>query len=105
MPEQSPRAHTCAAGSKAGQSLTRLLLQNGLWWLPSSERSRQAWRSILLLLALAGTLAGLEGRVIFRAFGQYIPLHPPWSYLAVTAALAIAAAVFVMHQAGGLSRS
>ena len=105
MPEQCPWVHTCAAGLKAGPSLTRLLLQSGLWWLPGSERSRQAWRSILLLLALAGTLAGLEGRVIFRAFGQYIPLHPPWSYLAVTAALAIAAVVFVMHQAGGLTRS
>lgn len=86
----------------SGPLLFLTVLPSGLWWLPGSERSQQAWRSILLLLALASTLAGLEGRVIFRAFGQYIPLHPPWSYLAVTAALAIAAAVFVVHQAGML---
>ena len=55
-----------------------------------------------MLVSLAGTLAGLEGRVIFRAFGQYIPLHPPWSYLAVTAALFGTAALAVLHLAGTL---
>lgn len=41
-----------------------------------------------------------QGRVIFRAFGQYIQLPPPWSYIVVTAALYGAAALGVLHAAG-----
>ncbi len=44
--------------------------------------------------------ARAQGRVIFRAFGQYIQLPPPWSYLVVTAALYGAAALAVLHAAG-----
>ena len=47
-------------------------------------------------------LGGLEGRVVFPAFGQYIQLHPPWSYLAVTVALYGAATLAMVHLSGGL---
>jgi hypothetical protein len=55
---------------------------------------------VLLLLSLAAALAGFEGRVVFRAFGQYIQLQPPWNYIAVTCALYGAAALVVLHLAG-----
>ena len=59
-------------------------------------------RKAVLLGAVLAALGSLEGRVIFRAFGQYIMLHPPWSYLVVTIALYGSAALLAMHFAGGL---
>lgn len=56
----------------------------------------------MLLGAVLAALGSLEGRIIFRAFGQYIMLHPPWSYLVVTIALYGSAALLAMHFAGGL---
>ena len=61
---------------------------------------RNAVRKLLLLVALAAALGGLEGRVIFRAFGQYIWLQPPWSYVLVTLALYGSAALGILHFAG-----
>lgn len=75
-------------------------LQDGLWWLPLDGEHRNAVRKLLLLVALGGTLGGLEGRVIFRAFGQYIWLHPPWSYIVVSLALYGTASLALMHFAG-----
>ena len=76
------------------------LVQEGLWWLPLSGQQREAVRKAVLLAAVLAALGGLEGRVIFRAFGQYIMLHPPWSYLVVTVALYGSAALLAMHFAG-----
>lgn len=42
----------------------------------------------------------MQGRLIFRAFGQYIQLPPPWNYVVVTGALYGAAALGVLHAAG-----
>jgi len=76
------------------------LVQEGLWWMPLDAEHTDALRKMLLLAALGPTLGGLEGRVIFRAFGQYISLHPPWSYIVVTAALYGSAALVIMYCAG-----
>lgn len=38
--------------------------------------------------------------MIFRAFGQYIQLPPPWNYIVVTGALYGAAALGALHAAG-----
>jgi hypothetical protein len=57
-------------------------------------------RAVLLVPAVGALLAGLEGRVIFRAFGQYLRLSPPWSYLAITVALYGLALLAVLHVAG-----
>ena len=89
----------CAAGTEFDELC---LLQEGLWWLPLSGRQREAVRKAVLLGAVLAALGALEGRVIFRAFGQYIMLHPPWSYLVVTVALYGSAALLAMHFAGGL---
>jgi hypothetical protein len=75
-------------------------MQDGLWWLPIRGPWKDVLRKVVLLLALAATLAGFEGRVVFRAFGQYIQLHPPWNYIAVTCALYGGAALVVLHLAG-----
>lgn len=57
-------------------------------------------RALLAVPALACLLAGLEGRVVFAAFGQYLRLQPPWSYLAVTVALYGVALLAFLHYAG-----
>jgi hypothetical protein len=56
------------------------------------------------MLALGALIAGLEGRVVFRSFEQYINLHPPWSYIIITAGLYGGAAVVVLHFMGVLGR-
>lgn len=76
------------------------MMQDGLWWLPLGARQREAVRKVVLLGSVLAALGGLEGRVIFRAFGQYIMLHPPWSYLVVTVALYGSAALLAMYFAG-----
>ena len=62
-----------------------------------------AFRRLLCLIALAGGLAGLEGRLIFPAFGQYIRLPPPWNFAAVTIALYGCTALAAMHMTGPIS--
>lgn len=55
---------------------------------------------MLVVPALASLLAGLEGRIIFHAFGEYLRLQPPWSYVAVTVALYGVGLLFFLHYAG-----
>eukprot|EP00983_Pelagomonas_calceolata_P120913 1160748-Pelagomonas_calceolata.AAC.10 len=52
------------------------------------------------VLALFTTLLGLEGRVIFYCFGQYIKLSAPWNWVAVTVALYGSAVVGLAHYFG-----
>lgn len=54
------------------------------------------------IVALCGALIGLEGRVIFFAFRQYIKLQPPWDWISVTVALFGFAAVCLAHMLGAL---
>ena len=79
---------------------THLILQEGLWWLPGGPKRRNRIRQVLLLGALATAIIALQGRVIFPAFGQYIQLHPPWNYAAVTVTLFGFAALAVLYLAG-----
>ena len=72
----------------------------GMWWLSARKARRDGVRAVLLVPAVGALLAGLEGRVIFRAFGQYLRLSPPWSYLAITVALYGTALLVVLHVAG-----
>ena len=55
---------------------------------------------LVALVALAAVVMGIEGRVVFHAFQQYIILHPPWSYIIITAAMYGAAAMVVLHVTG-----
>lgn len=45
-----------------------------------------------------------QGRLVFPAFGEYIRLHPPFNYIAVTAALYGVAFLVFLHVAGGAAR-
>lgn len=49
-------------------------------------------------LTAASVLA--QGRLVFPAFGEYIRLHPPFNYIAVTAALYGVAFLVFLHVAG-----
>lgn len=75
----------------------------GLWWLPGSPRIAGLLRTALLIASLAVALVGFEGRVVFFAFRQYIQLHPPWDWIAVTAALLGLGAAALAYQVGRCS--
>jgi len=79
--------------------------EEGLWWLGSSPDAQGVLRKGLALLALAVAVAGVEGRVVFRIFEQYVTIYPPWSYIVITAAMYGAAAVVVLHVTGVLGSS
>jgi hypothetical protein len=76
------------------------LIPRGLWWLPGPPRLVLLLRLFLLASALLAFMVGFEGRVVFYAFRQYIKLHPPWDWLAVTAALLGLGAAALAHQGG-----
>jgi hypothetical protein len=76
-------------------------IKDGLWWLGTSAAA-DALRSLFVLLALGGFLAGIEGRIIFHSFGQYIRLAEPWSYIAITLALYSVGALGLLYVSGAL---
>ncbi|KAA6419880.1 MAG: hypothetical protein FRX49_10243, partial [Trebouxia sp. A1-2] len=78
-------------------------LQGGLWWLTSDAGHHKAAFRLVRVLALAGSLIGLEGRVVLPAFGHYLGLHYPWNYMAISAALFGAGSLMLLHLEGVLS--
>uniref|UniRef100_A0A7S3R236 Uncharacterized protein n=1 Tax=Dunaliella tertiolecta TaxID=3047 RepID=A0A7S3R236_DUNTE len=76
------------------------LMPQGLWWLPGGPKTVRRLRAVIVVLALFTTLLGLEGRVIFYCFGQYIKLSAPWNWVAVTVALYGSAVVGLAHYFG-----
>ena len=77
--------------------------KDGMWWL-GSGKSVDALRRLLLLISLGTFLAGLEGRIIFYGFGQYIRLTAPWSYIAVTITVYGLASLVLLHFSGALGQ-
>lgn len=75
-------------------------LRNGLWWAGLDEDTELITRFGLGVLGVVGLVLGVEGRVIFFAFGHYIKLPPGWDWLFVTAALAGLAVLVYGHMAG-----
>ena len=73
----------------------------GLWFLGRSGAA-DALRSVFVLVSLAGFLAGVEGRIVFHSFGQYIRLAAPYSYIAITLALYGVAALGLLYISGAL---
>ncbi len=74
-------------------------LPKGLWWLGGSGAA-SACKRVLVLVGLAGVLAGFEGRIVFHSFGQYIKIAPPYSYIAITLALYGMASIVLLHVSG-----
>ena len=68
-----------------------------------NPRMRGVVQRTMLLICLAAALAGLEGRVLLPAFGQFLGLHPPWSFVLVSVALYGGASLVLLHFAGRLS--
>ena len=58
-----------------------------LWWSGLSVEGAFAARILMANAALIGLVLGLEGRVLFRSFSQYIHLPAPWNYITITLAL------------------
>ncbi len=74
-------------------------MPKGLWWLGDSAAS-SAVKRLLVLVSLAGVLAGVEGRIVFHSFGQYIKIAPPFSYIAITLAMYGMASIVLLHVSG-----
>lgn len=79
--------------------ITIVLLPQGSWWLGRSA-SADAVRVFTGLVALAAAIAGIEGRIIFHSFGQYIRLAAPWNYVAITIGLYGVGTLLVLHFTG-----
>lgn len=73
------------------------LVPRALWWLP---RSARAARIGVAVLAFVVAVAALEQRVVLVAFGAYVKLPAPWSWLVVTAGLYLGAALAAAYFAG-----
>jgi hypothetical protein len=82
-----------------GPLLAMSAIPNGLWWLGSSAASDTVAK-LMVLVSFAGVLAGIEGRIVFHSFGQYIKLAPPWSYIAITLAVYGVGAIVLLHLSG-----
>ncbi|GMH37943.1 hypothetical protein BSKO_05827 [Bryopsis sp. KO-2023] len=78
-------------------------LPEGLWWISERPQGQHAFRVILIAVSGIVAIAGLEFRVIFHSFGQYIPMTPPWSWLLVGAFMYMKAAIVGAHFAGLLN--
>lgn len=85
----------------SGPLLFATILQKGMWWV-GADAATDALRRLVLLASLAVFLAGIEGRVVFYSFGQYIRLAAPWSYVAITIATYGVAALVLLHFSGAL---
>ena len=75
-------------------------VQGGLWWLTSHAGHHKAALRLVQVLALAGSLVGLEGRVLLPTFGHYLGLHYPWNYMAISAALFGGGSLMLLHFEG-----
>lgn len=94
FPRRWPRCSSCSQAWRGASSPSPSLSPSHT--PPSWPTSAPPPQVAALLL----TLVGLEGRVIFYAFSQYISLQPPWSWLAVTLALFGPALVLLAHHFG-----
>lgn len=85
----------------SGPLLFMSAIPQGLWWLGDGGIALAAKRA-LVLISSAGLLAGIEGRIVFHSFGQYIKLTPPFSYVTITFGMYSVAAVVLLYISGSL---
>ena len=75
-------------------------VQNGLWWLKGDRGQQPIVVRLVRFLALVGSLAGLEGRVLLPSFGHYLGLLYPWNVIAISGALVGAGTLLLLHFEG-----
>lgn len=81
----------------SGAILFLHLCPKALWWMPDSLY----WpRAISGVLAFIIGVAALETRVVAVAFGAYVKLHAPWSWVVVTIGLYLGGALVVAYFGG-----
>jgi len=85
----------------SGPLLFMSAVPQGLWWLGTGSTACAAQR-VLVLTSLAGVLTGIEGRIVFHSFGQYIKLTPPFSYATITLGMYGVAALALLFVSGSL---
>lgn len=85
----------------SGPVLFIMSIPHGTWWLGRSATA-DGIRRLVLLLSFGTFLAGIEGRIVFFSFGQYIRLAAPWSYIAITIGLYGAGALVLLLATGML---
>ena len=68
--------------------------------MSKDPKARGVLQRTVLLASLGLALAGLEGRVLLRAFGQYLGLQPPWNVVLLSTALYGGVALVLLHFAG-----
>eukprot|EP00892_Ulva_mutabilis_P002875 jgi/Ulvmu1/12589/UM092_0019.1 len=81
----------------SGSVLFLHLCPKALWWMPDMLY----WpRAISGVLAFIVGVAALEKRVVAVAFGAYVKLHAPWSWVVVTIGLYLGAALVIAYFGG-----
>ena len=83
-----------------GPLLLLMSLKHGLWWTGLSTEVQMMLRFVVGLVGLVGLVLGIEGRVVFYSFGQYIKLPPGWDWLFVSVSLFGLAILVYGHMAG-----
>jgi hypothetical protein len=73
------------------------LCPKALWWFP---KQLQTPRMVAWGLSFLIGVAAIEKRVVAVAFGAYVKLHAPWSWIVVTAGLYLGAALVIAYFAG-----
>ena len=81
----------------SGALLALQLTPRGLWWLPPSFK----WlRAAIWTAAYVFGVAALEQRVVLVAFGSFVKLPAPWSWVVVTVGLYLGAALVIAYFGG-----
>lgn len=73
------------------------LCPKALWWFP---KALQRPRMIAWAISFLVGVAAIEKRVVVVAFGAYVKLHAPWSWIVVTAGLYLGAALVIAYFTG-----
>ena len=76
-----------SVGSPKGGKGSKHKGEGMLWWSGLSANGNFVARIGLANVALVAMVLGLEGRVIFQSFQQYIRIPAPWNFIAITLAL------------------
>lgn len=81
----------------SGSILFLHLCPKALWWMPDALY----WpRAISGVVAFIIGVAALEKRVVAVAFGAYVKLHAPWSWVVVTIGLYLGGALVIAYFGG-----